>query len=141
MPIDDIKETVTALQCFGYLSTTPIQIFIQMQDGIYPDSRQQEHKVAVNNTHSSENGSIIKLTEKLSQLESTIQILGQRIVTLLENLSESFCFCVLRICIMFSNRLFRRESFTEGKRYYSARGNGHDRTGRFCCDGVYFRFN
>ena len=67
-----------------------------MQDGIYPDSRQQEHKVAVNNTHSSENGSIIKLTEKLSQLESTIQILGQRIVTLLENLSESFC---LNLCI------------------------------------------
>ncbi len=85
LPTDDIKETVTALQCFGYLSSMPIQIFIQLPDKVAPsedNNSRHEEKVATNNTYPSEN-SIQKIAGKLSQLEITIQ----RLVTMLENLS------------------------------------------------------
>lgn len=85
LPIDDIKETVTALQCFGYLSSMPIQVFIQLPDKVCPreetDSRHEE-QVTANNMSPFENR-VQNIAGKLGQLEITIQ----RIVIMLENLS------------------------------------------------------
>jgi mevalonate kinase len=88
LPVDDIKETVTALQCFGfYLSNTPIQIFVQTQDLkklTKASSKLEDRSAKI--CGCGDCGLII--ADKLSQLESTIHILGQRIVVLLEDLGK-----------------------------------------------------
>ncbi len=87
LPIDDIKETVTALRCFGYLSSmSPIQIFVQVPDSknVTKESKAEERTAKI---RCCEDGGQI-IASKLSQLESTIHNLGQRIVVLLEDLGE-----------------------------------------------------
>nr|CAH0103699.1 unnamed protein product [Daphnia galeata] len=85
LPVDDIKETVTALRCFGYLSSmSPIQIFVQIPaDSTKNASKLEEQSAKMRGCEDS--GLII--ADKLSLLESTINILGQRIVHLLEDLA------------------------------------------------------
>jgi hypothetical protein len=88
LPIDDIKETVTALRCFDYSSNmSPIQIFVQVPDSknVTKDESKVEERTAETRC-CEDSGQMIANT--LSQLESTIQNLGQRIVVLLEDLCE-----------------------------------------------------
>ena len=88
LPVEDIKETVTALRCFGYLSSmSPIQIFVQIPaDSTKNASKVEEQSAKMRGCEDS--GLII--ADKLILLESTIHILGQRIVHLLEDLGNKF---------------------------------------------------
>lgn len=88
LPIDDIKETVTALRCFDYSSSlSPIQIFVQVPDSknVTKDESKVEERTAEIRC-CEDSGQMI--ASKLSQLESTIHNLGQRIVVLLEDLGK-----------------------------------------------------
>lgn len=84
-----MKESVIALQCFGYLSSSPIKIFIQLPDKKKPAKdvlQQEENKALV--PHYEDSG--LKIVDTLNQLEKTIHTLGERIVVLLEDLGEQF---------------------------------------------------
>ncbi|XP_057378882.1 uncharacterized protein LOC130700905 [Daphnia carinata] len=88
LPIDDIKETVTALQCFSYLSSLPLQIFVQL-----PGQKQPSNDVLQNKEYNAvipccENSGL-KIVDTLNRLERTIHTLGERIVTLLEDFGKS----------------------------------------------------
>lgn len=88
LPVDDIKETVTALQCFSYLSSLPIQIFVKLPVQKQPSKdilRDEEHKAGIPCCENSG----LKIVDTLNQLERTIHTLGERIVTLLEDLGKS----------------------------------------------------
>jgi hypothetical protein len=88
LPIDDIKETVTALRCFGFLSgLTPIQIFVQIPDSkdLIKDANKLEERTV--KIRCCEDSAQI-IANKLSKLESTFHNLGQRIVVLLEDIGE-----------------------------------------------------
>lgn len=102
LPVDDIKETVTALRCFGYLSSmSPIQIFVQIPADSKNGSKLEEQSAKMRGCEDS--GLII--ADKLSLLESTINILGQRIVHLLEDLGNKFYIFSFqnKIIILFSS--------------------------------------
>ncbi|KAI9563803.1 hypothetical protein GHT06_011269 [Daphnia sinensis] len=88
LPVDDIKETITALQCFSYLSSLPVQIFVQLPDPKQPSTDVPQNKECRTVVPCCENSGL-KIADTLNQLERTIHTLGERIVTLLEDLGKS----------------------------------------------------